>query len=326
MSNGVPATTIKVATISPDGSGLVDELRQAAAKIESLTEGEVRFKFYTNGSMGDDQTVKRKMRSRQLQGAIVQTAVLTNDVPNLNLYNLPLLFQSNEEVKAVRKELDPIIISDFDGSGYIPLGMIGIGLAYGISTKPFETVEDTLKLKVWAPKDDRSVEIFLRSFGLSPIPLTIVDVLPSLQTGIIDTVASPPVAAIALQWHTQVKYMLDLPILYAITVFILDERSFNKLDEETQSVIVEEMKVGINRAELDIYQDHEEALEAMIEHGIELREPRPAALADWNKFALDTHQKWLDKGLITKDSYQKLIDVLNEYRQQQNATEASSMD
>ena len=313
-----PKTTLKIATISPENSVIVDQLKSASEKLYARTDGEIQLKIYANGVMGDDLTVKRKLRARQLHGAVVQTQVLANEVPALNLYNLPLQFKSLDEVHVVREELDSWVMEQFEDTDFVPVGFIGIGFAYAMSAKPFETVEDTYSLKIWTPKDDRIADHTLRAFGTSPIPLTVVDVLPSLQTGLIDTVASPPVAAIALQWHTQVKYILNIPFTFVYTVYVLDRRSFNRLSAFVQEVLLEEMQEAVTTSEVQLYKDHDDAFAAMLDSGAELRDPNSEALRIWNESAQKAIEQMQERGYIPTKPYLRMRKLLVDYRSQDN--------
>ena len=308
------STTFKIATPAPDGTALMVELRKAASVVEKRTDGDVQFKFYASGVMGDDFTVKRKIRAGQLHGGIVQTSIYTSEVPNLNLYNLPMLFRNHEEVAAVREQIDPLLIHDLEASGIVPIGFAGVGFAYAMGTKPMKTIQDVRRSKVWSPKDDAGSEHNLKVFGINPIPLPVGDVLIGLQTGLIDTIASPPVAAIAFQWHTQIKYMLDIPLQYVYTIFVLDNGTFNRLTAEHREVVRTEMKSALVRAEQQLIADHDEAFEVMLEQGVELLTPDDVVLTEWRELAENAVTQWLEADMVTKDSYELLEDSLMQFR------------
>ncbi len=312
------ATTFKIATTAPDGTALMVELREAANVVEEQTDGSVKFKFYTGGVMGDDFTVKRKIRARQLHGGIVQTSVYTNDLPNLNLYSLPMLFQSHEEVAEVRSKLDSVLMKELEESGEVPIGFSAVGFAYAMGTKQLDTIQEIRRSKVWTPKDDPIAKQNLRVFGITPIPLPVGDVLTGLQTGLIDTIASPPVAAIALQWHTQVKYMLDIPLQYVYTIYSIDQRMFNRLSESHQQVVLSEMNNALTRAEKQLIEEHDEALEVMLEEGVELITPDADALAEWQKLSQDAISRWLENDQVDRESYELLEDALEQFRNEQS--------
>ena len=308
------ASTFKIATTAPDGTALMVELREAAKVVEERTDGNVKFKFYTGGVMGDDFTVRRKIRARQLHGGIVQTSVYVNDIPNLNLYSLPMLFRNHEEVAEVRITMDSLLMNELEESGVVPIGFSAVGFAYAMGTKPLGTIQEVRRSKVWTPKDDPIAKQNLKVFGITPIPLHVGDVLTGLQTGLIDTIASPPVAAIALQWHTQVKYVLDIPLQYVYTIYSIDQRMFNRLSESHQQVVLSEMKSALTRAEKQLIEEHEEALEVMEEEGVELITPDTDALAEWQKLSQDAVSQWLEDDQVDRENYELLEDALEQFR------------
>ena len=65
LSNPAPvlAQTIKLATIAPEGSSWMIDMRSGAKAIEKSTDGRVKFKFYGGGVQGNDKQVQRKMRT-----------------------------------------------------------------------------------------------------------------------------------------------------------------------------------------------------------------------------------------------------------------------
>lgn len=312
------ATTFKIATTAPDGTALMVELREAAKIVEERTEGNVKFKFYTGGVMGDDFTVKRKIRARQLHGGIVQTSVYVNDIPNLSLYSLPMLFRNHEEVAEVRSKMDSLLMNELEESGVVPIGFSAIGFAYAMGTKQLGTIQEVRRSKVWTPTNDPIAKQNLKVFGITPIPLPVGDVLTGLQTGLIDTIASPPVAAIALQWHTQVKYVLDIPLQYVYTIYSIDQRMFNRLSESHQEVVLSEMNSALTRAEKQLIEEHEEALEVMVEEGVELITPDTDALAEWQKLSQDAVSQWLEDDEVDRENYELLEDALEQFRNERS--------
>ncbi|MFV2055838.1 MAG: TRAP transporter substrate-binding protein DctP, partial [Thiohalomonadales bacterium] len=90
----VQARTLKIATIAPEGTSWMKEIRKGAKKISKLTHNHVKFKFYTGGVMGNEKNVLKKMRVGQLQGGVFTSSVLANIYPDAQIYNLPFLFKS----------------------------------------------------------------------------------------------------------------------------------------------------------------------------------------------------------------------------------------
>ena len=167
-------------------------LRQAGADVETATKGRVELRFYPGGTQGDDRDVLRKMRIGQLHGGTVRTGVFGGIYSDIQLYNLPMVFRDLDEVDAVRKVMDRVLIEGLAEAGFIAFGIAEVGMAYAMSTKQASAIADARRLKVWSPQGDVPAARTLEAFGISPIPLTIAEVLQSLTSGAIDTVAAPP--------------------------------------------------------------------------------------------------------------------------------------
>lgn len=308
------AVVIKIATISPDGSAWMEMMRRGGDEVAEKTGGAVTFKFYPGGVMGDDQAVLRKIRLGQLQGGAVVSGSLSEVFPDNQVYCLPLVFDSFEQVKRIRDRMDPIITQGIENGGYVVLGMAGGGFAYVMSQSPVTSVEELRRRKLWAPDNDEfSLEI-IKAYGASPIPLSIADVLAGLQTTLIDTVATSPVGAIALQWHTQIKYVTDIPLLYVYGILMLDKRVYDKLPSEHQTVVREVMGRVFREIEQQNLDDNDKALAAIKKQGVEFLSVSEADLEKWRQVAATVADRLVEKNRLSRSIVDTLEKNLSESR------------
>ncbi len=284
----VAATTLKIATVAPDGTVWMKELRAAAKTIDEQTEGRVKFKFYPGGVMGDAATVRRKMRVGQLQGGAFTGGELAEVDPNFFLYSLPFLFDSEEQVRAVREDLDPPLVDSLREAGMELLGAAGGGFAYIMSDQPLRSEAQLAKTRVWVPDNDPLAEMALRRSGVSPIPLSLADVYTSLQTGAINTVMNTEVGAIAFQWHTKIKYVVDLPVAYVIGAVAVDNRAFRKISEPDQAIVKQVFARTFDDLEQLNVKDNAGAREALKNQGIEFIELSADEVERWNQVGVRT--------------------------------------
>ena len=230
------AQTLKIATLAPDGSAWMRELRAAAAEVKQATGGRVEVKYFPGGVMGNDAVVLRKMRLGQLQGGVLTASELSMVYPDAPAYSLPFLFDDWDDVQRVRRAVDPLLAKGFEEKGLRMLGVSGVGFAYLMGDRPLRSRADVNGIKLWVPQND---VIAIRTFeaaGISPIPLPIGDVFTSLQTGMVDTVANTPSGAIALQWHGKLSHMVDLPLTFVVGYLVLDEKAWKRLTPADQQV------------------------------------------------------------------------------------------
>lgn len=276
------AQTLKIATLAPDGSAWMRELRAAAAEVKQGTGGRVEVKFFPGGVMGNDAVVLRKMRLGQLQGGVLTASELSLVYPDAPVYSLPFLFKSWEEVDRVRPTVDPMLAKGFQRHGLRMLGVAGVGFAYIMGDKPLRSQADMSGIKLWVPQND---EIAIRTFklgGVSPIPLPLGDVFTSLQTGMVDTVANTPSGAIALQWHGKLKAMVDLPLSFVIGYLVVDEKAWARLSPADQAVLAKSFAAAAHRMDTNVRRDDVSALAAMKKQGLVVTTLEPTEAARWH--------------------------------------------
>lgn len=311
------ATVFKIATISPDGSAWMRSMRTAAKTIETETEQRVSFKFYPGGVMGNDKAVQRKIRIGQLQGGAFPGGSMATVHPDSQIYNLPLLFRSYDEIDHVRKALDASINEGYDKGGFVTFGLAEGGFAYLMTNNRAVTTPEALKQqKVWVPNDDPASAKALSTFDVSPIPLAVPDVLASLQTGLIDTVTASPIVAIALQWHTQVKHMTDLPLLYFYATLAIDKKAFGKLSPADQASVRKVLNETFRQIDIQNRKDNVAAFDALKQQGITVATPTAAERALWLQKSASAVKSYVDSGYISKAALDRVMQLLTEYRSQ----------
>ena len=315
---GQAATTLKIATLSPEGTGWMIELRQAAKAIRERTNDQVKLKIYPGGVMGDDKAVLRKLRVGQLHGAAMTSGGVMQPYPDIALYNLPLVFRDSAEVDYVRARLDKKLMAGLREQKFVGFGLAEVGFAYPMMKDPVTSVAGFQDRRVWAPDNDPGALKAYSSFNITPIPLPIADVLTGLQTGLIDSIGSPPIGAIALQWHTQVDYALDLPLMYVYGLFAITERAFNRMNETEQSIVTEELSAAVARVDAASRKDNDAANQALVDQGLQWLQPSDAERAEWYGIADGANQRLKANEYVSAAMFDVLMALLQEYRSAQN--------
>jgi TRAP-type C4-dicarboxylate transport system substrate-binding protein len=269
--------TLRLATLAPDGSPWMRELRAAAEQVKAETGGRVEIRYFPGGVMGNDQAVLRRIRQGgQLQGGVLTSSELSLVYPDAPVYTLPFLFADASEVDRVRPKVDPLLAAGFAERGFHMLGASGVGFAYLMSSRPMAGVDDVRRAKLWVPQNDRIAEMTFREGGASPIPLPIGDVFTSLQTGMVDMVANTPAGAVALQWHGRLKTLYDLPLVYVVGFIVVDQRAWSRIAPADQAIVDRIFKTAAARVDQTIRRDDVAALEAMKKQGLAVVTPTPA--------------------------------------------------
>ncbi len=311
---GVAATatadTLKIATVAPDGTAWMREMRAGADAVKQRTEGRVEIKFYPGGVMGDPATVLRKIRIGQLHGGAFTGGEIMSVVPDAQLYSLPFLFRNQAEVDAVRARLDARVKASFEPQGFVALGLSGGGFAYLMSTRDIRNSADLKTAKVWVPQGDTVAEVAFKAAGVTPTPLPLADVYTSLQTGLIDTAANTPAGAIAFQWHTKIKHIVDLPVTYVVGLLAVDKKAVDKLAAADQQVLREEMDKVFARLEQINRDDNAKAMDTLKGQGIAIHAPAGDEQKAWQDVGAQAMQRIVADKLVSPELLKAVQDEL----------------
>jgi TRAP-type C4-dicarboxylate transport system substrate-binding protein len=295
------ATTIKIATVAPDGTAWMREMRAGADALKKRTGDRVEIKYYPGGVMGDEPSVLRKIKIGQLQGGAFTGGELSAIVKDAQVYSLPFLFKNQEEVDKVRAQLDPLLKKSFQQAGFEAVGISGGGFAYTMSVKDIKTRDDLKAAKVWVPQGDRIADAGFKAAGVTPIPLPLADVYTSLQTGLIDTAANTPAGAIAFQWHTKIKHMIDLPLTYVVGILVIDKKVVDGLSADDQKALNEELGAAFARLEKINRDDNMQARGALEKQGVAIFTPNAEETKAWEAIGVAARKDLATQNEVTPE-------------------------
>lgn len=313
------AVTLKIATVTPEGSQWMKDMRASAAEIKERTEGRVTIKYYGGGIKGDDKKVLGQIRIRQLQGGAFTPSALSSQYPDLNLYGMPLIFDSEEEAAYVRSRLDDRLSQGLEDAGFVNFGFATSGFANILSNTPVKSLADLKGKRVWVPEGDEISYASMEALSLSPVTLPLTDVLTGLQTGLIDIVAIPPMVALIMQWHTKVKYVTRVPLVYTLGFMAVDRKTFEKISPDDQAIVHEVMDRTYRNFDKVNLEDNEGAFQALVKSGIEPVDFDEQAYRETRKILLASNRQMGQQGKFTLELYDEMMRYVEEYRSEQSA-------
>ncbi len=291
FAGGQSAVIIKLATLAPEGSAWVQMLKAAADETQQKTGNAIQFKIYPGGVMGDERDMIRKMHIGQLQAAMLSSSSLASMFSEIDVLQIPFLFDSYPEADFVVGKMEDGFKSGLAQNGYITLGWSEAGFVYLMSTVPVETLELLRKAKVWIWNDSPMSKAIFEEAGVIGVPLSITDVLVGLQTGLVEVVYAPPSVGIALQWFTRVKYITDAPLNYMLGGLVAKKEAFEKMAPQHQAVVKEVFQRHMSRLKEVIRAENQEALTVMQKQGVKLVTPGKAQIADYKGISAKAMQK-----------------------------------
>ena len=307
-------TKIRFATVAPDGSTWMKVMREYAKAIEDATNNEIQFKIYPGQVAGDEKVVLRKIRIGQLDSGGFTGVGLGEILPEVRIMDSPFLFNSYNEVDYIADQFFNYFSEKFEEKGFILLGWAEVGFVYVFTNKPINALEDMNGVKMWMWEGDPIAEATFRAFNISPIPLSITDVLTSLQTNLINGVYISPYACTVVQWHTKVKYMLDLPLADSNGAILISKKKFNKLSDSQKETLKELSREYFGQLTKRSREDNAESLKLLKETGITFTSINDKSKIDsFNESGKKARRDLIGK-LYEEDFLLKVEGLLDKYR------------
>lgn len=314
VSGVANAKTIKIATAAPDGTTWMKEMKKGAKNIEEQTQGRVKLKFYPGGVMGNTSSVHRKIRVGQLHAGAFTAGSLAHVYKDIQIYSLPMLFKSFDEVDYVRSKMDAKLKQGLEDNGFVLLGISEGGFARILSNTAVHNLAEIRATKTWVPEGDVLVQESFNTLGISPISLPLSDVFTGLQTGLLDTISANSTAVIAFQWHTKVSHLIDVPIIYITGTLAIGKKVFDKISKADQSIIKKEMSNVFKTLDKLNRSDNQKAHQALKNQGIKFVVPDDEELKLWESLADKAITNLISKNIVSRSAVDEVMQHLRDYR------------
>jgi TRAP-type C4-dicarboxylate transport system substrate-binding protein len=225
-----------------------------------------------------------------------------------------MCLESNyDQVDHVKEKLFNEFAADFEKKGFVLLGFAEAGFVYLFSSVKMSGPEGFDPLKMWVWKGDPVAKTSLEAFGIKTFPLHVTDVNTGLETGMINAFYSPPLAAVAFQWYSKVRYMLDYPLVNSTGAFLIKKKIFEKLSKTNRKILREESRKFCDELVQLARKENAEALEVLKTTGIEFEIPTDQQINLFQESAQKIYTANTGK-LYSRELYENVKKILQNYQ------------
>ncbi len=315
-------TVIKLATLAPDGSEWYYMLVDLGQQWEDATDGRVKLRIYPGGVIGDERDMIRKMRIGQIHGAAITSEGLSELNPDFYIFFVPLLFENYGEVDYIRSELREELISGIRDSGFELLMFNDVGWVYWFTTLLMTHPEQLKNHKIfnWAG-DYKFTEIWEKA-GYQAVPLASIDILPGLQTGLIDAVTTNPQFALVQQMFGISNNMLDLKWGLLTGGVILDSKIFNNMSNIDRESIINISRDFEKKYQATMRYNDDKAIEVMKELGLRVSTLTPEEESYWRSYVGSWYPE-IQNIFKNLDLFDEIIEIKESYKKKISGTNDS---
>lgn len=313
-ASGAEPVKVRIATLAPKGSSYTKHLQVMGESWRQAPGGGVLLTIYPDGTMGSEADMVRRMRLGQLQAAMVTTTGLAEIEPGVaGLQCMPKVFRNLEEVDFIEQKMEPMLDKRLEAKGFIVLFWSDTGFVRYFSKQPVVSPDDLRKTKLFVTASRPAEMDIYRFVGCNPVPLEVADILPSLQTGLIDCVAMPPTIALSIQLDGIAPHMLDMNWVPLVGAAIITRKAWDAIPSETQAALRKAALEAGKLIKADGRRENVESVEAMRKRGLKVHTLTPEVDAQWDQIVTKAYPK-VRGTAVPEDIYDEVVGQLKSFR------------
>ena len=286
-----PTTTISFATLAPPGSTWMRVYDSWTREVRRRSNQTLTLRFYSGGVQGDEAEVVRKIRNGRIDGAGVTAVGLGQVYRPALVFQMPGILRTYAQLDRARDAMRAEMDTGFGGAGFKLLGWADVGQARLFSTAPIHVPADLATRKPFAWRDDAVLPVLFTLVRSNPVRLQLPEVLAALQTNRVDTLITPPVPCVQLQWCSRVTHMMDSPLSIILGGTLMSKAKWDALSPEHQAILAETGEQFHALARRNLRNDERTALTTIASRGITSVPITPAQQALWEQLGGQVRQR-----------------------------------
>jgi TRAP-type C4-dicarboxylate transport system substrate-binding protein len=308
---------VRLGTLAPRGSFYHHVLQEMAEKWRQAQGAGASFTIFTDGTQGGEADMVRRMRIGQLNAALITVVGLMQiERSAAALQVMPLVFRNWEELDFVREKITAKLDQRMLEKGFVVLFWGDAGWVRYFSREPARRPEDFKNRKIFAWAGDNDQIQVMKALGYQPVPLETADILPGLQTGLINVVPSATYYALAGQFNTIAHYMLDLRWVPIVGAAVVTRQVWDAMSPAGREQLLAAARVAGPQMRSHARKEDDEAVEAMKKRGLVVHTPTSEEEAEWRRTVEQAYPR-IRGTLVPADAFDEVIALLREYRNQQ---------
>ena len=305
---------LRIGTLAPKNSLYHRQLMELGEAWRTAQGGHGKYLVYPDGSQGGETDMVRRMRIGQLQGGLLSVVGLREIEPSIAaLQNMPMMFKSWDEVDYVREKMRPAMEQKFLEKGFVVLGWGDAGWVRFFSKEAAVRPDDYRKMKFFAWAGEAEQQDIMKSIGYTPVPLETSDILPSIQTGMINAVPATPYFALASQVYATAPHMLDINWAPIVGALVVTKKAWDDMSPAAQEALQSTGSKAGMQIRTKARQEVDEAVEAMKKRGLQVHKPTPEQLKEWNDLAEKLYPRIRGK-MVPAETFDEVMALLKAYR------------
>ena len=307
-------TTLRMATMAPDGTAWARELKAFAREVQARTDGRVRVKWYFGGIAGDEPAMGQRIRKGQLDGAASGGPLCETMSPSMRVMRVVGLLTTGNEARHVSDHLWRSFETEMHAHGVVGLGTATLGPHILFSRRPIRSMAELRKSRLWVWDRDDVLRAELVSFGAALVALPVGEAARAFEEGRIDGFIAPASVALAFQWSALARYVTDLRLDYITGCVMIADRAFDELaPADVETIRSAGGKLSVRFADISAQQDAMLLNGLFAKQGVTTVPVDPRFATEFFELARATRER-LDPKLVPQALVSRVLGILADFR------------
>jgi TRAP-type C4-dicarboxylate transport system substrate-binding protein len=249
----------------------------------------------------------------QLQAAAISNVGMHDIVKEPQAISAPGMISSSAELHAVMAKLEPKLDALLAERGFVALQWSEIGALKLFCADPYSTPAEMSQAKMFAwDGDPASVEAW-RAAGFRPVVLSSTDIVPSLQTGMINCIANVPLYVLTARLFERADNMMDVNWGFLVGATVIKKDAWEKIPADVRPKLLAIARELGEKVDAEVKRLNDEAIAAMKKQGLNVVAADPAP---WRAAA---EKAWpvVRGGVAPAGFFDQVVKARDEYRSAQ---------
>lgn len=214
-------------------------------EIEKATNGRYDVQVFANGQLGGDVVMSDSVREGTLDMYIGATAALSGIVKELNVLDLPFVFDDEAMADAILDgPVGDYLAERFAEKGFVLISWYEKGFThFENNVRPISTPADLEGVKIRVMQNPIRIATY-KAYGANPTPMAWPEVFTALQQDTIDGMENPVTTLMSGKFWEVLDYVSVSNNSYIPVVCLMSKKVFDKLPAEDQKIFLEAGKLA----------------------------------------------------------------------------------
>lgn len=265
-------------------------IKEFVDDVEKASGGDIEIVLHPEDSLIRQPDVPRAVQTGQVPIGEYFVSMQSNENPIFGVDNIPFLASSYEANRKLAEAARPALEEALKAKRlrllfiqpWPPQGLYADNAVTSLSDL------NGVSFRAYNPNTARMAELM----GARPVTIQQAEVPQAFSTGVIQAMLTSPATGVDSQAWDFVSHFYDVRAFIPWNIVVINERTFQSLDDEKQKAVLEAAKAAEERA----WQRAPEVIDGLIktlaDHGMQVEKPGPQLEAELQKVGDQMLEEW----------------------------------